>query len=200
MKTTITRSPLLKESELRYLPVVIHVNEFTEASAKEFGQKMTLAHNTGQPVIPITIDSYGGEVYSLMYMISEIQNSSLPVMTVAQGKAMSCGAVLLSFGADGLRYAAPTATIMIHDVAAGAMGKVEEMKSKTREASRLNKSIYSMMDRNCGKPEGFFWDKIQTKSRADWYLTSKKAKKHNLVNHVRLPRMNVNIDVSISIK
>ena len=62
MKTTIVRSPLLKESELRYLPVAIHVNEFTEKSAKEFGQKMVLAHNTGQPVIPITIDSYGGQV------------------------------------------------------------------------------------------------------------------------------------------
>lgn len=200
MKTVITRSPLLKESELRYLPVVIHVNEFTEKSAKEFGQKMALAHNTGQPVIPITIDSYGGQVYSLMYMISEIQNSSLPIMTIAQGKAMSCGAILLSFGSEGMRYAAPTSTIMVHDVSAGAFGKVEEMKSKTKEAERLNKKVYSMMDHNCGKPDGFFWDKIQSKSRADWYITSKKAKKHNIVNHIRLPSMRVDIDVSISIK
>ncbi len=200
MKATINRSPLLKESELRYLPVVIHVNEFTEKSAKEFGQKMTLAHNTGQPVIPITIDSYGGEVYSLMYMISEIQNSSLPVMTIVQGKAMSCGAILLSFGNEGMRYSAPTSTIMIHDVAAGAFGKVEEMKSKTNEAERLNKRIYSMMDHNCGKSNGFFWNKIQSKSRADWYLTSEKAKKHNIVNHIGLPQMEVNIDVTITIK
>tara|TARA_R100000808_G_C2144465_1_gene152239 strand:- start:1870 stop:2355 length:486 start_codon:yes stop_codon:yes gene_type:complete len=161
---------------------------------------MTLAHNTGQPVIPIIIDSYGGQVYSLMHMIAAIESSSIPVMTIAQGKAMSCGAVLLSFGAAGMRYAAPTATIMIHDVASGAMGKVEDLKSKTKEASRLNKQIFSMMDRNCGKPDGFFLGKLQEKSRADWYLTGKKAKKHGLVNHLRIPTMKVDIDVSISIK
>tara|TARA_R110000824_G_scaffold153019_1_gene324487 strand:+ start:886 stop:1428 length:543 start_codon:yes stop_codon:yes gene_type:complete len=180
--------------------MVIRVNEFTEKSAKEFSQAMAMTSNTGQAVIPVIIDSYGGEVYSLMHMISEIQSSLLPVMTIVQGKAMSCGAVLLSFGAEGMRYAAPTATVMIHDVASGAMGKVEDLKAKTKEASRLNKQIYSMMDRNCGKPDGFFWDKIQSKSRADWYLTSKKAKKHNIINHIRIPVMKVNIGVSISIK
>ena len=46
MKTIINRSNLLKESELRYRPVIIRVNEFTEKSAKDFSQNMTLAHNT----------------------------------------------------------------------------------------------------------------------------------------------------------
>jgi ATP-dependent Clp protease protease subunit len=200
MKAIMNVSPLLKDHELRYRPIIISVNEFDEKSAKEFSQKMTLAHNTGQPVIPIVIDSYGGQVYSLMNMIAEIENSSLPIMTIAQGKAMSCGAVLLSYGSEGMRFAAPTATIMIHDVAAGAMGKVEDLKSKTKEANRLNKKIFSMMDKNCGKPEGFFLDKLQQKSRADWYLTAKKAKKHNLVNHLRLPTMKINIGVSITVK
>jgi ATP-dependent Clp protease protease subunit len=200
VKAIINRSPFLKESELRYSPTVIRVNEFNEKSAKEFSQKMTLAHNTGQPIIPILIDSYGGEVYSLMYMISEIEDASLPVMTIVQGKAMSCGAILLSCGDPGMRFAAPNATIMIHDVAGGAFGKVEEMKSRTKEAERLNQKVYSIMDRNCGKPEGFFWGKIQSKGRSDWYLSSKKAKKHNLVNHLRIPTMEINIDVSISFK
>ena len=200
MKAFYNRSPLLKESELRYSPVIIAVNEFTEKSAKEFSQKMTLAHNTGQPVIPIVIDSYGGEVYSLMYMISEIQNSTLPIMTIAQGKAMSCGAILLSCGSNGMRYAAPTATIMIHDVSGGAFGKVEDMKSKTKEAERLNQKVYSIMDKNCNKPDGYFWGKIQKKSRADWYLSSKKARKHNIINHIKVPTMRVDIDVSITIK
>ncbi len=200
MKIIYNKSKLLKECELHYNPVIIYVNEFTDKSAKEFSQKMTLAHNTGQPVVPIIIDSYGGEVYSLMNMISEINNSELPIMTVAQGKAMSCGAVLLSFGTNGMRYADPNATIMIHDVASGAFGKVAELKSDVKEAERLNKKIFSMVDHNCGQPSGFFMKKLKEKDRADWYLTGKKAKKFNLVNHLRIPTFTVNVDVKMKIK
>ena len=161
---------------------------------------MAVAHNTGQPIIPIIIDSYGGEVYSLMNMISEIMNSDLPIMTIAQGKAMSCGAVLLSFGDDGMRYADPNATIMIHDVASGAFGKVAEVKSDVKEAERLNKKIFSMVDVNCNQPNGFFMKKLKDKDRADWYLTAKKAKKFNLVNHLRVPTFTVDVEVKMKIK
>ena len=65
-------SPLLKEVELRKPPIIVKVNKFTEDSAKKFHQEMAAAHNSGQPVIPIVIDSYGGQVYSLMSMISAI--------------------------------------------------------------------------------------------------------------------------------
>ena len=200
MKVIYNRSKLLKECELHYSPLTIYVNEFTNKSAKEFSQKMAVAHNTGQPIIPIVIDSYGGEVYSLMNMVSEIINSDLPIMTIAQGKAMSCGAVLLSFGADGMRYADPNATIMIHDVASGAFGKVAELKSDVKEAERLNKKIFSMVDVNCNQPNGFFMKKLKEKDRADWYLTAKKAKKFNLVNHLRVPTFTVDVEVKMKIK
>ena len=64
-------SPLIKEVELRKPPVMIRVNKFDEKSAAEFSHKMAVAHSTGQKVIPIIIDSYGGQVYSLMSMIAD---------------------------------------------------------------------------------------------------------------------------------
>ncbi len=200
MKVIYSKSKLLKECELHYNPVTIYVNEFTNKSAKEFSHRMTLAHNTGQPIIPIVIDSYGGEVYSLMNMISEINNADLPIMTIVQGKAMSCGAVLLSFGADGMRFADPNATIMLHDVASGAFGKVAELKSDVKEAERLNKKIFSMVDQNCDQSSGFFMKKLKEKDRADWYLSPKKAKKFNLVNHLRIPTFMVDVQVKMKIK
>ena len=69
---TSTVSPLIKEVELRKPPVIVKVNKFNEESAKKFHQEMAAAHNSGQKVIPIVIDSYGGQVYSLMSMISAI--------------------------------------------------------------------------------------------------------------------------------
>ena len=110
-------SPLLKEPKLiDDLPVVIRVRKFDEPAAKAFSDEMARAQNSGQPIIPIIIDSYGGQVYSLMSMISDIKHSRIPVATIVQGKAMSCGAILFSFGAEGMRYMDPDATVMIHDV------------------------------------------------------------------------------------
>ena len=72
MNWTSTVSPLIKELELKKSPVIIRVNKFTEESAKKFSEQMALAHNTGQKVIPVVIDSYGGQVYRLMEMIGAI--------------------------------------------------------------------------------------------------------------------------------
>ena len=58
MKITYTKDPLLHKVELRRTPVIIRVNKFDEKSAQEFSEKMSDAHNTGQPVIPIVIDIF----------------------------------------------------------------------------------------------------------------------------------------------
>ena len=63
-------------------------------------------------------------------MISSIKTSKIPVATIVQGKAMSCGAILFSFGEEGRRFMDPNATLMIHDVSSGQLGKVEEVTSK----------------------------------------------------------------------
>ena len=159
---------------------------------------MLMAHNTGQKVIPVVIDSYGGQVYSLMSMIASIKQSSLPVATIVQGKAMSCGAILFSFGAEGYRFVDPDATLMIHDVSAGQFGKVEELKVNADESSRLNNKVYTMMARNCGKKDDHFLKQIHAKGHADWYLDAKEAKKHNLANYIRVPKFEVKISVDVN--
>tara|TARA_R110000744_G_scaffold254568_1_gene370187 strand:- start:2303 stop:2905 length:603 start_codon:yes stop_codon:yes gene_type:complete len=190
-------SPLIKEIELRNQPVIIRVNKFDEKSAAEFTAKIAAAHSSGQKVIPVVIDSYGGQVYSLMSMISAIKSSELPIATIAEGKAMSCGAVLLTFGEDGMRFADPNATIMIHDVSAGAQGKVEEMKADVAEADRLDEKIYTMMARNCGKKDDYFKKKVFQRKHADWFIDPADAKRHNIINHLRIPKITVKVAVDI---
>ena len=193
-------SPLIKECELRSLPIIVRVNKFDEDSAKEFQVAMAKAHSTGQKVIPVVIDSYGGQVYSLMSMISAIQSAELPVATIVEGKAMSCGAILFSFGAEGMRYMDNNGTLMIHDVSSFAMGKVEEIKSDAKEVERLNRKVYEMMARNCGKPDDYFLKMVHERGHADWYLDAAEAKKHNLANHLRIPKLTVSVDVNIELE
>jgi len=197
MKWTTKVSHLIKEVELRKNPIIVTVNKFDEKSAKEFQQQISMAHNTGQSVIPVVIDSYGGQAYSLMSMISAIKHSEIPVATIVEGKAMSCGAILFSFGEDGLRFMDSDATLMIHDVSSMERGKVEEIKASAEETERLNQIVYKMMARNCGKKDDHLLKLGHKKGHADWFLNSEEAKKHNLANHIRIPKININIAVDI---
>jgi len=200
MRYKFNRSPLIKELELHNNPVTIRVNKFTEDSAADFQRKMAMAHNTGQEIIPVIIDSYGGQVYSLMTMISAIKNSELPVATIVEGKAMSCGAILFSFGTEGHRYMDPYATVMIHDVSAGAIGKIEELKANSEEANRLNEQVFKMMAQNIGKSDKYFLKRIHEKGHADWYLDPEECKKINLANHLRVPVLNISINVEMELE
>ena len=196
MKVMKLFSPLLKEKEfVDDLPVIIRVRKFDESSANDFASKMNKAQNTGQPVVPVIIDSYGGQVYSLMSMISDIKHSNIPVATIVQGKAMSCGAVLFSFGTEGHRYMDRDATVMIHDVSSMGWGKVEEIKADAAETERLNKKIYHMMAENCGHHKDYFLDIIHEKGHADWFLDIDETRKHNLANHDHVPTLKITANV-----
>jgi ATP-dependent Clp protease protease subunit len=202
MNIIYTPSPLLKEVKFRSenLPVVIRVNKFDDAAAEEFSKEMAIAQNTGQPVVPVIIDSYGGQVYSLMSMISDIQHSRVQVATIVQGKAMSCGAILFSFGVEGRRYMDPDATVMIHDVSSMGRGKVEEIKTNAKEVERLNQKVYKMMARNCGHEEDYFLDIVHEKGHADWFLDAKECKRHKLVNKLHIPEMKIGVKVEFEFK
>ena len=200
MKHRIKISPLIKECELRKNPVIVRVNKFNEDSAKKFANEMAAAHNTGQDIIPVVIDSYGGEVYSLMAMIAAINDAELPVATIVEGKAMSCGAILFSFGETGLRFMDENATLMIHDVSSMEMGKVEEIKASAKETERLNTIVYTMMARNCDKKDDYFLNIVDKKKHADWFLDAQEAKRHKLANQLRVPSLNVEVNVEIDME
>lgn len=198
MNITWDISKLLGEVELRKDPVVIRVNKFDEETAVKFSNSMSAAQNTGQPLIPVVIDSYGGQVYSLMSMIANIKASNIPVATIVEGKAMSCGALLFSYGASGYRFMDKHATIMIHDVSSGARGKIEEIKADAKEGDRLNQLVYREMAANCGKEPEFFLKQIHDRSHADWYLDAEEAQSIGLANHLRVPNLKVKVDVAYS--
>tara|TARA_R110001592_G_scaffold157170_2_gene388003 strand:+ start:1412 stop:2032 length:621 start_codon:yes stop_codon:yes gene_type:complete len=189
----------IREFELRHNPIMIRVNKFTEESAAEFATKMALAHNTGQSIIPVVIDSYGGQVYSLMSMISSINASEIPVATIVEGKAMSCGVILFSCGHEGLRFVTPEATLMIHDVSAGAYGKNEEIQSSAKETNRLNQMIYTILADNCSKPRDYFTKEVKRRGRADWYVTPNKAVKMGIADRVGMPKLQIDVTAEINL-
>ena len=188
-------------SDLLRTPVIIRVTEIDDEAADEFSTDISRAHRTGQPVIPVLIDSPGGSVYSCLSMMSDIKHSKIPVATIAVGAAMSCGAVLLSCGTEGYRYCDPYATVMIHDISSYHEGKNEEIKTGSQQTDALNKTMYEAMAKNCGhKKHDHFLKIIHDKGHAEWYLTPKEAKQHKIVNQIGMPDFYVDISVKIELK
>ena len=184
-------------NDLLDLPVTIVVNEFDDDAVESFTKGMIRAHRSGQPIVPVIIDSYGGYVYSLLSMISQIQSSQIPVATICRGKAMSCGSILLSCGEEGHRYMDPNAHVMIHDVSSMKWGKNEELKASAKQTDKLHKQVFHLLAKNCGHSKDYFLDMIHEKSHAEWYLGATESKKHNIINHIHIPQFNVSVAVDI---
>lgn len=202
MKIVIKKDSSIKPiiKDLLEQPVVIQVNKFTEDSVKDFITQLSNAHNTGQPVIPIVIDSYGGNVHALLAMLAELENSILPVATIAVGKAMSAGAILLAHGNHGYRFIDESATVMIHEVGSSAWGKLEDMKTSVKETTRLNRLIFEKLTRACGhKDKNYFFKLIDKKRNTDWYLDAVEALKHKLVDHIGVPYFSVEVKTNMSL-
>lgn len=187
--TLMSSEPKLKNAVL--------VNEFTEYGVKSFKADFDDLNSSSLPIIPVFIDSFGGEVYSLLAMLDVISTATKPVATIALGKAMSCGSILLACGTPGLRFAGPHATVMIHDVATISFGKIEELKSDVGEAERLNIKIFELLNERCGKPKGYFQKIVAEKKHTNWYLDSKEVLKYGLADHVGIPVIDslFNLDV-----
>ena len=190
----------VKHQDLIEQPIIIRLNKFNEEGAEKFSQAMSKAHDTGQPVIPIVVDSYGGHAYSLLSMISEIQNSKVPIATICEGKAMSAGAILFGFGNENMRFMAPAAALMLHEVSNFMHGKVEDLKADAEETDRLNTLLFKMLAKNCKQKDNYFLDLIHEHGHADWYLTAKDAKKHNLCTHIKIPTYHVEVKVEMELR
>jgi ATP-dependent protease ClpP protease subunit len=178
-------------------PVVINVTDFDEECLEKFNEDLDKAHYTKQPVIPIVIDSYGGDAYACLGFISAIQTSKLPVATIIESKAMSAGAILFCFGTEGYRYIHPDAVIMIHDLSSDPSGKIEEIKASADHLANLNETVYKRVSSHLGHKPDYLSQLIRSHGHADWFLTAKEAKKHRIANHLKVPNFKVEIKFDI---
>jgi len=189
-----------KVEEIFELPKTIVVNHFDEPSAKSFRTDFADALKTGQEIIPVIIDSYGGMVDSLLAMADVIKRSPVPVATVVSGKAMSCGSILFSCGTEGHRYVGDFGRVLVHPVTSGVWGHHEDIKAKAKETKRLNKLILQMMATNCGQKKNFFISKLEENVNTDWILTPQDCVAVNLAQHIGTPMFNISMNVKVEFK
>lgn len=172
----------------------IWVHKFDEAAAADFRERImkTAAADPAQPIV-IYIDSYGGYVDSLAKMIDTMDEAvsrfGSTLITVCMGKAMSCGAILLSHG--DIRYCGPNSRVMIHEVSGAAWGDVHDVHNDAVETVRLNEHFLGLLANNCGIKNGYkgLRKLIKDKDGRDIWLDAQAAKVFGIVDYVGLPRI-----------
>lgn len=175
----MTNDPKIKNAIL--------VNEFSEFGVKSFKCDFDELNSSNLPIIPVIIDSFGGEIYSLLAMIDILATATKPVATIALGKAMSCGSILLACGTPGMRFVGQNCTVMVHDAATISFGKIEELKADVGEAERLNNKIFELLNERCAKPKGYFQKIVSEKKHVNWFLEPEEVLKHGIADHIGLP-------------
>lgn len=189
----INKHPNLKSDIFEHHPMIIPVRRFTEPSLEEFTRLFMSAEQSGQEIIPIHIDSNGGNVDSLFGMLDVIGRSKKIVCTFTNTKAYSCGAVLLAAGTQGYRFASTNSSIMVHEISAGAYGKQTDVNNDVVFFEGLNARLLAIMDSLCNKDKGFFKASLHEQGNADIYYTATQAKKAGIIDSVKSPSFEIEL-------
>jgi ATP-dependent Clp protease protease subunit len=137
--------------------------------------------------INIYINSPGGSVTAGLAIYDTMQFVTCDVATYCIGIAASMGAVLLTAGTKGKRYALPNSDIMIHQVSGGAQGTASDVERTVEYMFKLKKRLIGILALHTGKTG----EQIQADSDRDYWITAQQAKEYGLVDEVVKSRKDV---------
>ena len=138
------------------------------------------------PKTPISmyINSPGGSVTAGLAIYDTMRFLKCPVATYCVGQAASMGAILLSGGTRGQRFALPNARIMIHQPWGGAQGKASDIEITAREILRLKEILNGILAANADKS----LEEVAADTDRDHFLSAEEAKVWGIIDQVMVNR------------
>lgn len=145
----------------------------------QIDDEMRLESQERQPVL-IYINSSGGLLDEAFSLVSAIESSRTPVITVALGKAYSAGFLILLAGHK--RFAQKYSTLMYHQGSAGVVGEFNRMieYAKHWESCQTEIEEYVLKQTKIKKK------KLQDifSHKQDWYIKSKEALELGIIHGI----------------
>ena len=151
-----------------------------QVAAVVIAQLLFLQMQDPKKDISIYINSPGGSVTAGLAIYDTMQFVTCDVNTYCIGIAASMGAVLLTAGTKGKRFALPNSHIMIHQVSGGAQGTASDVERTVEFMYRLKKRLNSILAKHTGKPV----EQVERDSDRDYYMTGEEAAAYGLVDKV----------------
>jgi len=130
--------------------------------------------------IDIYINSPGGSVSAGMAIYDTMQILSCDIKTYCVGQAASMGALLLSAGSAGKRFALPNSRIMIHQPLGGAEGQASDIAIHAKEILRIKDNLNKILSHHTGKT----LSKVEKDTERDYFMSAEEACKYGIVDEV----------------
>jgi ATP-dependent Clp protease protease subunit len=130
--------------------------------------------------IHIYVNSPGGSVSSGLAIYDTMQYVKPNICTYCIGQAASMGALLLSAGTAGKRFALPNSRVMIHQPIGGFYGQATDVEIHAREILKTKELLNEILARHtCQELE-----KIRVDTERDYFMSAEEAKQYGLVDEV----------------
>jgi len=130
--------------------------------------------------IHLYINSPGGAVNAGLAIYDTMQFIKPDVSTVCIGQAASMGALILTGGAKGKRFALPHARMMVHQPMGGFQGQATDFDIHAREILRVRERLNQIMVNHTGRA----MDQIKDDTDRDYFMDGEEAKDFGLIDAV----------------
>lgn len=130
--------------------------------------------------IHLYINSPGGSVSAGLGIYDMMQYIKCDIATYCIGMAASMGAVLLTAGTKGKRYALPNSEIMIHQPLGGTQGQASDIEIHARHILATRERLNKLLSKHTGQP----LETIQNDTDRDRFMGPEDAKAYGLVDNV----------------
>ena len=143
-------------------------------------QLLFLENQNPEKDIKLYINSPGGSVTAGLAIYDTMQYIKPDVSTICIGIAASMGAVLLTAGAKGKRFALPNAEVMIHQVLGGVQGQATDIKIHAERILEMKDSLNKILAKHTGQP----LKTVENDTERDNFMSAKEAKEYGLIDSV----------------
>lgn len=130
--------------------------------------------------IHLYINCPGGEIDDTLAIYDTMKFLKCDVATYCVGAASSGGAVILSAGTKGKRFALPNAKVMIHQPWGMLGGQASDMRIQAQEIIKIKENLLKIMADNTGKSI----EQIKEDTERDRYMDAAEAKEYGLIDEI----------------
>jgi ATP-dependent Clp protease protease subunit len=143
-------------------------------------QLLYLESENANKDIHLYINSPGGVISAGLSVYDTMQFINCDVSTICIGQAASMGALLLTGGTHGKRYALPHTRVMVHQPSAGYQGQATDISIHAEEVLELKRRLNAIMAKHTGQS----LEKIEADLERDNFMSAKAAVEYGLIDTV----------------
>ncbi|MCM3127606.1 MULTISPECIES: ATP-dependent Clp endopeptidase proteolytic subunit ClpP [unclassified Paenibacillus] len=130
--------------------------------------------------IQLYINSPGGSVTAGFSIYDTMKFIEPDVSTICTGMAASFGAMLLTAGTKGKRFALPNSEIMIHQPHGGSRGQASDIRIQADRILKHRELLNRILAESTGQPI----ERIEKDTDRDHFMTAGEAVEYGLVDKV----------------